>query len=125
MSLAPARPQARSPVSTSAPHIPPNSDTAAREETSDPLLKRGALRAEGASPAAPVAECGGAGGREAKHTKPLQNAQGERRRDRFLIVRRDGLLGTRYSGTRGRLFLPRVPVRSVVVSEVFDYSLLD
>lgn len=38
-----ARPQARSPVSTSAPHIPPNSDTAAREETSDPLSKRGAL----------------------------------------------------------------------------------
>ena len=101
MSLAPARPQARSPVSTSAPHIPPNSNTAAREETSDPLLKRGALRAEGASHAAPEAERGGAGGREAKHIKPLQNAQGERRRDRFLIVRRDGLQGTHGSGTRG------------------------
>ena len=91
-----------------------------------PAIKAGsALIAEGASHAAPEAERGGAGGREAKHIKPLQNAQGERRRDRFLIVRCAGLQGTHGSGTRGRLFLPRVPVRSVVVSEVFDYSLLD
>ena len=73
----------------------------------------------------------------------MQNAQGERLRDRFLIVRRDGLQGTHGhvpgadylprdgqqgthgSGTRGRSFLPRVPVRSVVVSEVFYYGLLD
>ena len=90
-----------------------------------PAIKAGSALSGGRGHAAPGAECGGAGGREAKHTKPLQNAQGERRRDRFLIVRRDGLQGMHGSGTRGRSFLPRVPIRSVVISEVFDYSLLD
>ena len=88
-----------------------------------PAIKAGSALSGGRI--APGAECGGAGGREAKHLRLCKTRRGSAAATAFLIVRRDGLRGTGRLRTRGRSFLPRVPVRSVVISEVFDYGLLD